>query len=190
MAEQTPTPPAGGAAPTGAPGAETTQPRMSIVTQYIKDLSFENPRAPGSLSNARGRPEIAVRVDAGAQNVAPNQYEVTLQLRAEAKSENEAVFIAELSYAGLFSLANIPEKTLQPLLLVECPRLLFPFARRILADVTRDGGFPPLMIDPIDFAALYQRRLSEQARAQAQGAGATPPQAAPRPDGNGGEVKV
>ncbi|MEM7024188.1 MAG: protein-export chaperone SecB, partial [Pseudomonadota bacterium] len=137
----------------------------------------------------RGRPEISVRVDVRARNVAPDRFEITLQLNADAKSEGEAVFVAELAYSGLFQLANIPEQSLQPLLLVECPRLLFPFARRILADITRDGGFPPLMIDPIDFAALYQRRMAEQAKA-ASADGPAQPQAPASPAPDGGEVKA
>jgi preprotein translocase subunit SecB len=126
-----------------------------------------------------------VRVDVRAQNLAPERFEVGLQLHVDAKVEGEPVFIVELAYAGLFSLANIPQDSLQPVLLIECPRLLFPFARRIVADVTRDGGYPPLMIDPIDFVALYRRRL-EQAKAQGE-AGAAPQT---KPGANGGEVQV
>jgi preprotein translocase subunit SecB len=188
MAENTPTPPQGGDAPAGAQPAEAPSPRLTIVSQYIKDLSFENPRAPASLEPGKSRPEIGIRVDAQAKNLAPERYEVTFQLQVDAKSEGEPVFMVELVYAGLFSLANIPQESLQPVLLIECPRLLFPFARRIVADVTRDGGFPPLMIDPIDFVSLYRRR-TEQAKAQSQAAAAQP-QAKPQPGANGGEVPV
>ena len=154
--------------------AEAPSPRLTIVTQYIKDFSFENPHAPGSFDQGRSRPEIAVRVDVRAQNLAPERYEVGLQLHVDAKADGEPVFIVELSYAGLFSLANIPQDSLQPVLLIECPRLLFPFARRIVADVTRDGGYPPLMIDPIDFVALYRRRLEQQAKAPGEAAPQAP----------------
>jgi preprotein translocase subunit SecB len=175
MAESSPTPPAG-----GAQQDSQQAPRLMIQSQYIKDLSFENPRAPTSLEPGQGRPEITVRVDARAQNLGPDRYEVTLQLHVDAKTGADPVFVVELTYGGLFALANIPPDSLQPLLMIECPRLLFPFARRIVADATRDGGFPPLMIDPIDFVALYRRRQEQaQARTQSQPAGA-----------NGGETAV
>jgi len=192
MAEDSPTPPPGGAAPAGTQPTEAPSPRLAVIGQYIKDLSFENPRAPGSLETNKSRPEVGIQVEVRAQALATERYEIAIQLRVEAKSEGEPVFMVELLYAGLFSLANIPQETLQPVLLIECPRMLFPFARRIVADVTRDGGFPPVMIDPIDFVALYRRRV-EQAKAQAQGAaspGATAPQATPQPGANGGEVKA
>lgn len=154
--------------PSGANPAEPAEPpRLMIQTQYTKDLSFENPRAPLALDQNQQRPEIAVRVDVRAQPIQDTRYEVVIQLNIDAKAGEEAVFVLELSYAGVFQLLNIPKDSLQPLLLVECPRLLFPFARRIVADATRDGGFPPLMIDPIDFVALYRRR-QEQAQAAAQ----------------------
>jgi preprotein translocase subunit SecB len=136
-------------------------PRLSILTQYVKDLSFENPRAPYGLQPNQPRPEIQINVDVRAGQVGPEQYEVVLDLHIEAKSGENAVFLIELAYGGLFGLSSIPEDSLQPLLLIECPRLLFPFARRVVADCTRDGGFPPLMIDPIDFVTLYRRRLQE-----------------------------
>lgn len=157
----------------GAPADQTNPPRLTILSQYIKDLSFENPRAPTSLEPGNSRPEIQVRVDTRAQELGSERYEVTFQLHCEAKSGNDPVFMVELTYAGLFSLANVPPDSLQPVLLIECPRLLFPFARRIVADVTRDGGFPPLMIDPIDFVTLYRRRQEQaQAGSQPQPAGA------------------
>jgi preprotein translocase subunit SecB len=171
MAENPPTPP-GGAQP-DASQAGAPAPRLSILSQYIKDLSFENPRAPGSLEPGRSRPEIQIRVDARAQELGAERYEVTFQLHCEAKSGADPVFVVELTYAGLFSLSNVPPDSMQPVLLIECPRLLFPFARRIVADVTRDGGFPPLMIDPIDFVALYRRRQEQaQGGSQPQPAGA------------------
>ena len=136
-------------------------PRLSIATQYIRDLSFENPKAPLGLA-PNVRPEIQIRVDTQAQQIegGQNQFEVVLDLKVEAKAQTETVFLLELSYAGLFVVENIPPDSLQPLLLIECPRLLFPFARRVVADLTRDGGFPPLMIDPIDFVALFRQRVA------------------------------
>jgi preprotein translocase subunit SecB len=138
-------------------------PRLAILTQYVKDLSFENPRAPFGLQPGQPRPEIQIQVDVRAsQTGASGQYEVQLELNVEAKAADEPVFLVELTYGGLFALANIPQDSVQALLLIECPRLLFPFARRVVADCTRDGGFPPLMIDPIDFVSLYRRRVQEQ----------------------------
>jgi preprotein translocase subunit SecB len=142
-------------------GQAQQAPRLAILTQYVKDLSFENPRAPRGLQPGQSRPEIQVRVDVRAQPIAEGHYEVVIQLNVDAKVGEELVFVVELAYGGVFMLANIPLESLQPLLLIECPRLLFPFARRIVSDVTRDGGFPPLMIDPIDFVSLFRRRLQQ-----------------------------
>ena len=164
MAESPQTPPG------GAPADQTNPPSITVVSQYVKDLSFENPRAPRSLQPGETRPEIQIRVDVRAQQVEAERYEVSLQLHAEAKSGEETAFMVELTYAGLFGLLHIPQDSLQPLLLIECPRLLFPFARRVVADATRDGGFPPLLVDPIDFATLYRRR-QQQAQAPRQGEG-------------------
>ncbi len=173
MAETPETPPAG-----ANPAEPAEAPRFMIQIQYVKDLSFENPRAPLSLDQSQQRPEFSVRVDVRAGSVADDRYEVVLQLNVDAKVGEEPVFIMELSYAGVFHLMNIPKESLQPLLLVECPRLIFPFARRIVADAIRDGGFPPLMLEPIDFLALYRRRQQEaQAAAAAQATPAEAPSA-------------
>jgi preprotein translocase subunit SecB len=180
------TPPLGGGAtpPGGSPaGGQQDQqaaPRLAVLVQYVKDLSFENPRSPGSLQQGAARPEIQVRVDVRAQPMESERYEVVLKLEVEAKTGGEVSFVLELSYAGLFHVQNVPQESLHPLLLIECPRLLFPFARRIVADATRDGGLPPLMIDPIDFLALYRRRLQQQQQQAASGQPAgTPPQGTP-----------
>jgi preprotein translocase subunit SecB len=151
---------------TPSPGAGATPgnaPRLMVQTQYIKDLSFENPRAPAGFEPGQARPEIQVRVDVRAQALGAERYEVSLQLHVDAKAGEQTTFMIELTYGGLFAMQNLPQESMQAILLVECPRLLFPFARRIIADATRDGGFPPLMIDPIDFAALYRRRQQAQA---------------------------
>ncbi len=169
MAE-TPETPAGGA---NAP-EQGEAPRLMVQTQFIKDFSFENPQAPRSLEQNQQRPEIAVRVDVRAEPTSDGHFEVVLQLNVEAKAGDSTVFVLELAYGGVFALMNIPKESLQPLLLVECPRLLFPFARRIVADATRDGGFPPLMIDPIDFVTLYRRRQQQAQDASSAGAGAAP----------------
>ena len=168
-------------APSGAPGggtsqaaqeaqgAQETRPQLGIRTQYVKDLSFENPSAPSRPPEAERSPDITVNVQVGVRRLAEAAFEVTLQITANARHEEKPVFLVELTYAGVFTLVGIPQEALEPTLLVECPRLLFPFARRIVADVTRDGGFPPLLLGPIDFLALYR---SGQAQAQAQAAGA------------------
>lgn len=130
---------------------------LRVLGQYVKDLSFENPHAPASLTVAN--PEIAVMVNVGGRQLGGNDYEVELKLEVKATQTGKAAFMADLTYGGAFRLENIPQDMLQPILLIECPRLLFPFARQVLADATRNGGFPPVMLDPIDFAQLYQRRL-------------------------------
>ena len=143
----------------GAPqAAAQPAPRLSIVSQYVKDMSFENPRAPQGLQQ-NTRPEIQIRVDVRTAEMGDGRYEVVIDINVDAKAGDAPVFLVELSYGGLFELANIPADSLQPLLQIECPRLLFPFARRVVADATRDGGFPPLMIDPIDFVTLFRRKL-------------------------------
>ena len=154
--------------PAGAAAERPTNLTFAINMQYVKDLSFENPRAPQVFANNQSAPQVQVNVDVGARQMAENVYEITLVLNAEAKSGEDVVFMVELTYAGLFTVPAIPQEQLRPLLLIECPRLLFPFARAIVADATRDGGFPPLMINPIDFAALY-RRQAEVAAAQPVG---------------------
>ena len=130
-------------------------PQVSILVQYVKDLSFENPNAPASLQ-ATGQPKIEVNVAVNAKRAGDAVYECELKITAKASTEDaNTAFVAELVYAGLFGLSNVPDEALEPFLIIEAPRILFPFARRIIADATRDGGFPPLMLDPIDFASLY-----------------------------------
>lgn len=148
------------------PGAgDETSPQLRVLTQYVKDLSFENPNAPRMLGPLNDQPQIGVRVDVNVQRLAEVDFEVTLSVSIDAKSNEDVMFLVELQYCGLFRLTNIPADSLEPMLLIECPRQIFPFARRIVADVTRDGGFPPLMIDPIDFVGLYQQRRAETAPA-------------------------
>lgn len=133
-----------------------------VKGQYIKDLSFENPHAPQSLLPTQAKPSIEVSVDLKAQKLQEDIYEMTLHLSARAMSESNTLFLVDLAYAGIFQLANIPTERIEPLILIDCPFVLFPFARRVIADVTRDGGFPPLMLDPIDFHALYLQNKSKQ----------------------------
>jgi preprotein translocase subunit SecB len=139
----------------------TPAPQMKILGQYLKDLSFENPNAPQSLNTQATQPEISISVNVNARTISPTDFEVELHLDAKASHNDKVVFAAELLYAGVFRLENIPQEALHPVVLIECPRMLFPFARQVLADATRNGGFPPLMLDPIDFAAMYQKRLAQ-----------------------------
>lgn len=139
---------------------------LAVNGQYIKDLSFEVPNAPGIFGElSRTAPEIPIAIDIQATRLNENAYEVVLQINIEAKVGEKVAFIVELSYAGIFTV-NVPSEHLQPVLLIECPRLLFPFARNVIADMSRDGGFPPLMMQPIDFVALYRQRTERAAQDQ------------------------
>jgi preprotein translocase subunit SecB len=130
-------------------------PSLQIRAQYIKDLSFENPNAPQSLFAANQRPAIDVSVDLKAQKLQDDVFEVVVLISARATAENNTVFLVELSYAGVLQVANIPPEHMERVLMVDAPFIMFPYIRRIISDVTRDGGFPPLMLDPIDFNQLY-----------------------------------
>ena len=162
-----------------APQAQGTQPvpPLAVNLQYVKDLSFEVPGAPAIYTTLRSAPRVDINLDVQVRRLQDGQptFEVTLAIRAEAREapangtgqasaeSGVRVFLAELAYAGIFTLTNVPDNAVEPVLLVECPRLLFPFARTILADVTRDGGFPPVMLQPIDFVALWQSRRAQAA---------------------------
>lgn len=143
-----------------ANGADNA-PAAGLISQYVKDLSFENPNAPAIYQNPNP-PEINVQFDIGAAQVGEEVHEVTLKIEVRATVEGTTAFITELSYAGLFGLRNVPAEHVQPFLLGEGPRLLFPFARRVVADAIRDGGFPPLLLEPIDFGALFQQQAQAQ----------------------------
>jgi preprotein translocase subunit SecB len=151
-------------------GADAT-PGFRILTQFIRDLSFENPRAPNSLRGQAGPPQIEMNVEMNARARTDDLFESDLKLTVSAKSDGEPVFHIELLYGGLFQLSNFPEDEIEVVLLVECPRFLFPYARRIIADMTGEGGFPPFVLDPIDFGAVY---LARRAQAEAAAAGETP----------------
>ena len=159
---ETPTEPASEANGNGAAAAENAKPSLNVLAQYIKDLSFENPHAPQSLRPREKAPEINISMNVNPSRLSDTDYEVELKMEAKAGEGADAMFAAELVYAGVFRLSNIPEEAVGPTLMIECPRLLFPFARQIIADSTRQGGFPPLMIDPVDFAALFQQSMAEQ----------------------------
>ena len=136
-------------------------PQVGVIAQYVKDLSFENPNAP-AVYQWQGQPQMDVQFNIGSQPVGPDLHEVVLKIDIAAKAAEGTAFQMELVYGGLFALRNIPEDQLQAFLLAEAPRLLFPFARRIISDATVDGGFPPLLLDPIDFAGLYMQRAAQQ----------------------------
>ncbi|HEY0115676.1 MAG TPA: protein-export chaperone SecB [Allosphingosinicella sp.] len=142
-------------------------PQVGVIAQYVKDLSFENPSAP-AVYQWQSQPHMDVQVNIGAQGVGNEVHEVQLKIDVTASSEQGTAFRVELLYAGLFALRNIPDEQLQPFLLAEGPRLLFPFARQIIADTVISGGFPPLLLDPIDFGGLYMQRAA-QAQAEATG---------------------
>ena len=152
----------------GANGASEPQsaggdilPQVGVIAQYVKDLSFENPNAP-AVYQWQSQPQMDVQFNIGAGNVGQDVHEVTLKIDITAKAEEGTAFKVELLYAGLFALKNIPSEQMQPFLLAEAPRLLFPFARRIISETTVDAGFPPLLLDPIDFAGLYMQRAAQQ----------------------------
>lgn len=148
-----------------AASAEPVAPRMQIVNQYIRDLSFENVAAQNH-SGQQVQPEISVQVNLDARKGKDNQYEVIQKLTISAKAEEDTIFLLEIDYAGLFVVENVPEDQLHPFLMIECPRMLFPFVRRIVRDVTADGGFPPLNVDNIDFVQLYRSELARLAEEQ------------------------
>jgi preprotein translocase subunit SecB len=155
-----------GEMPPAAPGA----PHQLIVNaQYVKDLSFENPRAPQSLMQPAGQPSVDINVDVKAQNLGPDVFEVVLTINATARTQDEPVFLVELAYGAVVTVANVPPDMLAPLILVETPRIVFPFARAVIANATRDGGFPPLMINPIDFAELLRRHQEDMQNMSAPG---------------------
>jgi len=176
-------------------GAAQQRPPLVVNIQYVKDLSFEVPGAPQIYTQLRAQPAVNINLDVQARRIHDGQdvFEVSLLIRAEAHevpaagtpaagtptiqggngqaaaTTTNAVFVAELTYSGVFTLSGLPENAVEPVLLVECPRILFPFARNLLADVTREGGFPPVLLQPIDFVALWQaRRAQGQAVGQGQ----------------------
>jgi preprotein translocase subunit SecB len=133
--------------------------QLAILAQYVKDLSFESPGAPDTLQGPGDNPQLKVGVNVNAGPRGEEVYEVVLNFEAHARSDAGVIYNVEIAYGGLFRLRNIPQNALQPVLFVDCPAILFPFVRRVLADVVRDGGFPPLMLDPIDFGRLYTQNL-------------------------------
>jgi len=137
------------------------QPQLNVVAQYIKDLSFENPNAPRSLMSGQQQPQISIQINVGGAPLEGDDIEVTLKLEGKAETGGQLMFGFELSFAGVFRIRNVPADSMNAVVLIECPRLLFPFAREIIANTVRNGGFPPLLLDPVDFVSLYRQRMSQ-----------------------------
>lgn len=149
--------------------AEAQKPlQAQVVAQYIKDLSFENPNVEKLFAGLKETPNLQVEVNVAAKRAGEDLFESAIDLKARATSTVGTIYELECVYAGLFRIKNIPEQALEPFLLINCPSIVFPFLRRLVADVTREGGFPPLLLDPIDFAALFMRRQQEMAAAKAK----------------------
>jgi preprotein translocase subunit SecB len=164
MAEATNT---GNGGSASSPAAAGQQAQVRVLAQYIKDLSFESPNVRKLFDAPGEAPSLRVEVNVNAGKIADRTFESTINFKAEATNKLGTIYDLELSYAGLFQIENLPESALEPFLLIDCPALLFPFARRLVADLTREGGFPPLLLDPINFANLFAKRqqdLSGQAQ--------------------------
>ena len=159
MAEDTEKTPAG---ENEAAATNGEAPQLSVLTQYVKDLSFESPGAPLSLRPREKAPAININVNVTANPLADTDYDVNVTLNAIGKDGEDVLFNVELVYGGVFRISGFPQEHVMPLVFVDCPRLLFPFARQIVAECTRNGGFPPLMIDPIDFGKMFQQRVAEE----------------------------
>jgi preprotein translocase subunit SecB len=140
--------------------ASSAPPQVKILAHFVRDLSFENVGAIEGTT-AQSAPEISVQVNLDGQSIGEDRYQVNMKLSAKAVNGDNTRFLAELDYTGIFSMTNVPEAHIHPMMFIECPRLLLPFARRVIADVTRDGGYPALMIDNVDFATLYRQKLEQ-----------------------------
>jgi len=151
-----------------AAGQQAAPAQLNVLAQYVKDLSFENPNAPRSLQPSQQQPAINIQINVGAKPLAENDVEVELKVEGKAEAAGMILFQFEVLYAGVFRLQNIPQQDLHPIMMIECPRLLFPFAREIISNAVMNAGFPPLRIDPVDFVGLYRQRMSELQAQQAQ----------------------
>jgi preprotein translocase subunit SecB len=144
------------------PQAQQNPPQLNVLAQYVKDFSFENPNAPRSLGPGQTQPAINIQINVGVGQLAPTDYEVSLKLEGKAEGADATLLFAfDLTYSGMFRVLNIPQEQISPVVMIECPRLLFPFAREIIATSVRAGGFPPLLLEPVDFVALYQQRVAQ-----------------------------
>jgi preprotein translocase subunit SecB len=157
----------------GPDAAQQNAPQLNVLGQYIKDFSFENPNAPRSLAPTQTQPAINIQINVNANPLSETDFEVALVLEGKAEQTGTMLFAFDLTFAGVFRIQNVPQEHIPPLVMIECPRLLFPFAREIIATAVRNGGFPPLLLDPVDFVALFQQRMAQQ-----QQPGIVPPQQA------------
>lgn len=168
--EEAATPPAEGQAaegqPVGGADIESGDPLVSVLAQYTKDMSFENPSAPGSLRAGQATPEVNIDMSINRTVNQDNTIEVSILIKAHATREGATLFIAELDYAGLFVIQNVGMEQIQPLMMIECPRIIFPYARKILADMTQDGGHMPIMLDMPDFASMFREEMMRRAQEQ------------------------
>ena len=149
-----------GGPPAGAVDPNQAPPQLNVLAQYVKDLSFENPNAPRSLQQQQQPPKINIQINVNAKPLAENDYEVELKVEGRAEVPGLFLFSFDLLDAGVFRIVNVPPENLNAIIMIECPRLLFPFARELVATAVRNGGFPPLMIDPVDFVSLYRQKLA------------------------------
>lgn len=170
---ETPASPDNGATPGGEP-----QPHIQMLGQYVRDLSFENPKAPMSLQGPGENQKMNIEVNVGAKKVADDVFESAINFNAKATTDEGTIYELELVYAGLVKLQNVPDNMLQPVLLINCPVLTFPFLRRLVADLTREGGFPPLLLEPIDFGGLYAQNMKKQQEEMMKNVAADPETAA------------
>lgn len=168
MAEDQPKDDAAAAAPAESQAQPQVPPQVKILAHFVRDLSFENVGATEGTP-AEGTPEINVTVNLEGNSIGEDRYQTAMKISATAKTGERTRFLVELDYVGIFSITNARQDFVHPLVFIECPRLLLPFARRVIADVTRDGGYPPLMIDNVDFATLYRQRLAQMQAAPAAG---------------------
>ncbi|MGD9921594.1 MAG: protein-export chaperone SecB [Pseudorhodoplanes sp.] len=155
----------GGPQPAPTDDQQAAPPQLNVLAQYVKDFSFENPNAPRSLQPSNQQPQINIQINV---NAAPLQSDFEIELKIEGKAEigTTLLFAFDLVYGGVFRIQNVPDESIHPVLMIECPRLLFPFSREIIATAVRNGGFPPLYIDPVDFVSLYRQKMAEQAQQQ------------------------
>jgi preprotein translocase subunit SecB len=151
----------------GGPG-DDKPPQLNVLAQYIKDFSFENPNAPRSLTPTQQQPSINIQINVNAKPMSETDIEVELKLEGKAEAPGSLLFGFDLVYAGVFRIQNVPQENMHPLVMIECPRLLFPFAREIIATAVRNGGFPPLLIDPVDFVGLYRQKMNDLQAQQPQ----------------------
>src|SRR5438477_1856797 len=151
----------GNGGPAPSPGPQQGQAQLTVLGQYIKDFSINNPNPPRSLAPNQTQPAIQIQINDGVQQQAETDYEISLKLDGKAENSGTVLFAFDLTFAGVFRVQNVPKESLQPLVMIECPRLLFPFAREIVATAVRNGGFPPLLLDPVDFVSLYQQRMAQ-----------------------------